>query len=176
MIRHSARASRFVMPTTSARCSTRNTRSSPTRVPDVWSEAVYNSPAHNPGKRARPRSPRSPARKNLAFRSDDGRSPSNDDSRSWRSRDGGSDGSNGSHPRPKWDSAEVQVDAETFINTLASSSTRDLCSVLFNFFGKQIAQPRRDLFEKATGLSMSHSAAPRFLTQVESDAACAMAR
>ena len=55
------------------------------------------------------------------------------------------------------------------------SSTQDLCSVLFEFLGKVIVQPRRDIFEKATGLSVSQPAAPGFLTQVESDAACAMA-
>ena len=48
--------------------------------------------------------------------------------------------------------------------------------MLFDFLGKVIVQPRRDIFEKATGLSVSQSAALGFLTQVESNAACAMAR
>ena len=48
--------------------------------------------------------------------------------------------------------------------------------MLFESLGKNIVQPCRDIFEKVTGLSMSHSAAPSFLTQVESDAICAIAR
>ena len=56
------------------------------------------------------------------------------------------------------------------------NSTRDLCSVLFEFFGKHIVQPRCDIFEKATGLSVPQPAALGFLTQVESDAACDIAR
>ena len=55
------------------------------------------------------------------------------------------------------------------------SSTRDLFLVLFEFFGKHIVQTRREIFEKATGLSLSQSAALVFLRQVESDAACAIA-
>ena len=43
------------------------------------------------------------------------------------------------------------------------SSTRDLCLVLFEFLGKIIIQPRRDIFEKATSLFVSQSAAPGFL-------------
>ena len=35
------------------------------------------------------------------------------------------------------------------------SSTQDLCSVLFEFLGKVIVQPCCDLFQKATGLSVS---------------------
>ena len=90
----------------------------------MWFEAVYSSLVST-GKRPRSDRSRSPARslarRNLAFRSDDGRPPSNDDSGSRRNRDGGSDRSNGSSPRLDWDSAEVQLDAETFISTLASS-------------------------------------------------------
>ena len=109
------------MPTTTARRSTRTLRSSPTRVTEVFSVAVYKSPASNPGKCPRSRSPGSPARTTLAFRSENGRSPSNDDSRSWRSRDGGSNQSDGSNPCPYWDRAEVKLDAKTFMSTLASS-------------------------------------------------------
>ena len=63
-----------------------------------------------------------PACRNLAFRSDNGRPPSDDDSRSRRGRNGGSDLSNGSSPSLDRDNAKVQLDAETFISTLASSS------------------------------------------------------
>ena len=48
--------------------------------------------------------------------------------------------------------------------------------MLFEFLGKCIVQPRRDIFEKVTGLFVSQSAGPSFLTQVEFDAACAFAR
>ena len=80
--------------------------------------AAYNSPAHNPGKRARPQSPGSPTRRNLVFRSDVGRSPFNDSSHSRRSHDGGSNRSHGSSPSPDW------VDAEIFMSTLAPSGMR----------------------------------------------------
>ena len=48
--------------------------------------------------------------------------------------------------------------------------------MLFEFFGKTIVQPHRDLFEKATGLSVSHSTSPGFLTKAESESAMATAR
>ena len=68
---------------------------------------------------------------------------------------------------------DVESSAQLLLE--CQNSIRDLCSVLFEFFGKQIVQPCRDLFEKATSLSVSQSAASTFLTQVESDAACATA-
>ena len=55
------------------------------------------------------------------------------------------------------------------------SSNQDLCWVLFEFLGKTIVQPRCDIFEQVTGLCVSQSAGPGFLTQVQSDAACAIA-
>ena len=45
----------------------------------------------------------------------------------------------------------------------------------FEFLGKTIAQPRRDLFEKTTGLSVSHSTRSCFLTRAESESAMATA-
>ena len=51
-----------------------------------------------------------------------------------------------------------------------------LVLILFEPFGKHIVQPHHDIFEKATGLSVLRSAAPSFLTELESDAAGAMAR
>ena len=47
---------------------------------------------------------------------------------------------------------------------------------LFEFFVKYIVQPRREISEKATRLSVSHALAPGFFTQVKYDAACAIAR
>ena len=51
-----------------------------------------------------------------------------------------------------------------------------LCQILFDFFGKIIVQPRRDLFQKATGLSVSHNTSSGFLTGAESESAMATAR
>ena len=48
--------------------------------------------------------------------------------------------------------------------------------MLFEFLGKTIVQPRRELFEKATGLLVSHSTSSGFLAKAESESAMATAR
>ena len=47
--------------------------------------------------------------------------------------------------------------------------------MLFKYFGKVIAQPRRDLFEKATSLRVSQSSSMGFMTRVEAEAAMELA-
>ena len=41
--------------------------------------------------------------------------------------------------------------------------------MLFEYYGKVIAQPRRDLFSKATGLRVSQSSDTGFMTRVEAE-------
>mgnify|MGYP001047692992 CR=1 FL=1 len=48
--------------------------------------------------------------------------------------------------------------------------------MLFEYYGKVIAQPRRDLFSKATGLRVSQSSDTGFMTRVEADAAMESAK
>jgi len=67
------------------------------------------------------------------------------------------------------------VSAETLLSEVQNSAF-DLCQILFEFFGKNMVQPRRDLFQKATGLSVSHDTSSGFLTRAESEAAMATAR
>ena len=55
-------------------------------------------------------------------------------------------------------------------------SIEDLATVLFGYYGKIIAQPRRDLYEKATSLRVSQSSAPGFMTRVEAEAALETAK
>ena len=43
-------------------------------------------------------------------------------------------------------------------------SSEDLCTMLLEYFGKHIVQPRCDLFEKATWMKVSHSSDTGFLT------------
>ena len=73
----------------------------------------------------------------------------------------------------------VQVDAE-FDDTVeaedyhafwveTSATARDLVSLLLEYFGKFVAQPRRDLFESATGLTAGTPSG--FLTQKEATSA-----
>ena len=64
------------------------------------------------------------------------------------------------------------VSADTLLSK-CQSSTFDLCQILFEFSGKTIMQPCRDLFEKAIGLSVSHSTSSGFLTRAESESAIA---
>ena len=71
-----------------------------------------------------------------------------------------------------------EPEGTVFVDTLLSEcqrSTFDPCQILFEFLGKTIVQPRRDLFEKATGLSVSHFTSPSFLTRAESESAMATA-
>ena len=56
------------------------------------------------------------------------------------------------------------------------SSTADLCQILFEFFGRTMVQPCREIFEKDTGLSVSQSTSSGFLTTAESVTAMATAR
>ena len=65
--------------------------------------------------------------------------------------------------------------AETLLPEVQNSAF-DLCQILFEFFGKNIVQPRRELFQKATGLSVSHNTSSGFLTGAESESAMATAR
>ena len=65
--------------------------------------------------------------------------------------------------------------AETLLSGVQNSAF-DLCQILFEFFGKNIVQPRRELFQKATGLSVSHNTSSGFLTGAESESAMATAR
>ncbi len=65
--------------------------------------------------------------------------------------------------------------AETLLSEVQNSAF-DLCQILFEFFGKIIVQPRRDIFQKATGLSVSHNTSSGFLTGAESESAMATAR
>ena len=55
-------------------------------------------------------------------------------------------------------------------------SIEDLATMLFEYYGKTIVQPRRDLFKKATSLRVSQSLAPGFMTRVEADAAMETAK
>ena len=67
-----------------------------------------------------------------------------------------------------------EPDDTVSLGTLLSecqSSTFDLCPISFEFLDKIIVQPCCDLFEKAKGLSISHSTSPGFLTKVESQSA-----
>ncbi len=50
-------------------------------------------------------------------------------------------------------------------------SSEERCTMLFEYFGKHIAQPRCDLFEKATHMALSQLLSTGFLTQVEAKAA-----
>ena len=50
-------------------------------------------------------------------------------------------------------------------------SSENLCTMLFEYFGKHIVQPRHDLFEKATKMKVSQSSDIGFLTEVEAIAA-----
>ena len=53
----------------------------------------------------------------------------------------------------------------------------DLCSMLLEFYGKHIAQPRRDLFEKATGLPVNPGKPSHgFLTEQEAESAMVVAQ
>ena len=46
-------------------------------------------------------------------------------------------------------------------------SAEDLCTMLLEYFGEHIVQPRHDLFEKATWMKVSQSSDTGFLTQAE---------
>ena len=55
-------------------------------------------------------------------------------------------------------------------------SSFSLCSMLFEYYGKHIVLPRRDLFEQATKMQVSFSANTGFLTRVEAAAAMETAK
>ena len=48
--------------------------------------------------------------------------------------------------------------------------------MMFEYHGEIIAQPHRDLFEKATSLRVSQSSALGFMTRVKAKAAMEMAK
>ena len=50
-------------------------------------------------------------------------------------------------------------------------SSEDLWTMLLEYFGKHIVQPRRDLFEKDTKMKVSEPSDTGFLTQVDASAA-----
>ena len=67
-------------------------------------------------------------------------------------------------------------DAEAEFNVLHRVS-HDLCTMLLEYYGKHIVQPRRDIFEKATGLRVTPGdQSSGFLTAVEADSAMEEAR
>ena len=55
-------------------------------------------------------------------------------------------------------------------------SSFSLCSMLFEYYGKHIVLPRRDLFEQATKMQVSFSANTGFLTHVKAAAAMETAK
>jgi len=69
----------------------------------------------------------------------------------------------------------VNVSAESLLKD-CQQSIEDLATMLFEYYGKIIAPPRRDLFEKATSLRVSQSSALGFMTRVEAKAAMEMAK
>ena len=69
----------------------------------------------------------------------------------------------------------VNVSAESLLEE-CQQSIEDLSTMLFEYYGKVIAQPRRDLFSKATGLRVSQSSDTGFMTRVEADAAMESAK
>ena len=69
----------------------------------------------------------------------------------------------------------VNVSAESLLRD-CHQSIEDLSTMLFEYFGKFIAQPRRDLFEKGTSLRVSQSSSTRFMTRVEAEAAMESAK
>ena len=69
----------------------------------------------------------------------------------------------------------VNVSAESLLEE-CQQSIEDLSTMLFEYYGKVIAQPRRDLFSKATGLRVAQSSDTGFMTRVEADAAMESAK
>jgi hypothetical protein len=69
----------------------------------------------------------------------------------------------------------VNVSAESLLEE-CQQSIEDLSTMLFEYYGKVIAQPRRDLFSKATGLRVAQSSDNGFMTRVEADAAMESAK
>ena len=69
----------------------------------------------------------------------------------------------------------VNVSAESLLEE-CQQSIEDLSTMLFEYYGKVIAQPRRDLFSKATGLRVAQSSDIGFMTRVEADAAMESAK
>ena len=72
-------------------------------------------------------------------------------------------------------SPDGTVSAETLLSE-CQSSTSDLCQICSIFFGNHLTYPRPDIFDKATGLSVSHSTSFGFLTKADSETAMAIAR
>ena len=53
----------------------------------------------------------------------------------------------------------------------------DLCMMLLEYFGKHIAQPRRELYKKVTGLPVNPGKPSRgFLTEQEAESAMIVAQ
>ena len=77
-------------------------------------------------------------------------------------------------PYHGWDGFET-TDLHSFIAQQLQTS-QSLLSMLFEYFGQHIAQPRRDLFEKVTGLKPGQHSTTGFLTGIESLAAAELAR
>ena len=106
------------------RCSTRGSPAG-TRIPDVFSTAVHNSPASSPNRRERSSSPgdarTSRSRRRLAL--GDATSPSlpNDESRARLPRAGGGGRRTRIADLPDGDDSDDRLDLETFLNTLVAS-------------------------------------------------------
>ena len=69
----------------------------------------------------------------------------------------------------------VNVTAESLLED-CQRSIEDLSTMLFEYYGKVIVQPRRDLFSKASGLRVSQSFDTGFMTRVEAEAAMESAK
>ena len=69
----------------------------------------------------------------------------------------------------------VNVSTESLLEE-CQQSIEDLSTMLFEYYGKVIAQPCRELFSKATGLRVAQSSDTGFMTRVEADAAMESAK
>ena len=71
--------------------------------------------------------------------------------------------------------ANVNVSAESLLEE-CQQSIEDLATMLFEYYGKDIVQPCRDLFSKAPGLQVAQSSDTGFMTRVKADAAMESAK
>ena len=76
------------------------------------------------------------------------------------------------HEEPE--SVDTEQLEQAYLDVQHAADT--LLQFIFEFFGQYIAQPRRDLYEKATGLKPGQHSQSGFLTSVEATAAAEWAR
>ena len=69
----------------------------------------------------------------------------------------------------------VNVSTESLLED-CQQSIKDLATMLFEYYGKVIVQPRRDLFSKASSLRVAQSSDTSFMTRVEADVAMESAK